>query len=79
MTDARKELQSNKQQVLGDPEIGLAFFKGKVQGVNRDRSLAVQLRAERKRIVEQINAEGWHRYDNGNDEFGAFLAKEMRL
>lgn len=79
LTDARKELQSHRQHVLEDPEIGLAFFKGKVQDVKGDRSLAVQLRDERKRVVEQINAEGWHRYDNGNDEFGAFFAKEMRL
>jgi hypothetical protein len=79
LTDARKELQSHRQQVLENPEFELAFLKGKVQDVNGDRSLAVQLRAERKRVVEQINAEGWHRYGNGNDEFGAFLAEEIRL
>jgi hypothetical protein len=78
-TEAHLDLQSHRHQVLEDAGFCLAFFKDKVREVKADRSLAVQLRDERKRAVEQIKSEGWRRYDNGNDKFGVILAKEMRL
>jgi hypothetical protein len=78
LTEAHNELQSNSWKVLKDPEFGIAFLKGKVQDAKKDLSLAVQFKQERKRVREQINADVWSRYDNGNDLYGEFLAREMR-
>jgi hypothetical protein len=78
LTDAHNELQSHSQKVLKDPEFGITFFKSKVQEVKKDLSLAVQFKEERKRVREQINADMWSRYDEGNNQYGEFLAKEMR-
>lgn len=78
-TEAHTELLSHRQQVLEDPEFGIAFFKSKVTKVKGHHSLAAQLRDERMRAVEQIKAEGWRRFGDGTDQFGVILAKEMRL
>ncbi|KAH0287461.1 hypothetical protein M436DRAFT_86106 [Aureobasidium namibiae CBS 147.97] len=78
-TEAHKEFQSHRQQVLEDPGFGLAFFRSKVPEIRKHNSLAAQLRDERIRVVEQIKAEGWRRYGTGDDQFGVILAKEMRL
>jgi hypothetical protein len=78
LTEAHNELQSQSEKVLKDPEFGIAFFKGQVQDAKKDRALAVRFKKERKRVREQINADMWNRYDEGNNQYGEFLAKEMR-
>jgi hypothetical protein len=78
LTEAHNELQSLSQKVLKDPEFGMAFFRSKVQDAKKDLSLAVRFRDERKRVREQINADVWNRYDEGKNQYGEFLAKEMR-
>jgi hypothetical protein len=78
-TAVHNELQSHSQQILQDPEFGAAFLSGKLQDVKKHLALTVQLRDERTRRVEQINADAWHRFENGKDQFGDLLTKEMRF
>lgn len=77
--EAHKELQSHREQVLQDPEFGLAFLKSKIPEVRGHHSLAVQLKDQREKVEQQIRAEGWRRYGDGSEQFGVILAKEMRL
>jgi hypothetical protein len=78
-TDVRNKLQSYSQQILQDPEFGAAFSSGKLEDAKKHLALTVQLRGERMRVEQQINAHAWHRFENGDDQFGDLLTKEMRF
>ncbi|KAH0334890.1 hypothetical protein KCU81_g9257, partial [Aureobasidium melanogenum] len=79
LLDAHKDLESHREQVLQNPKFGVPFFLDKTQTVREDLAVAIKLRDGRKRVKNYINAEAWKRYNNGDDQRGVFVVKEMRL
>ncbi|KAH0365814.1 hypothetical protein KCU65_g5784, partial [Aureobasidium melanogenum] len=79
LLNAHKNLESHRGQVLNDPKFGTPFFFEKIKSVREDLAVAIKLRDERKRVKNYINADAWKRYNNGDDQHGVFVIKEMRL